>query len=82
MIGTIHVQRHRIQLPKLGWIKLKERGYIPTNNIKSATIVKEYDRFYVSVLVEQPPSPIFKPEQTEGIGIDLGLKKLYSHPPV
>ncbi|MFC3610843.1 putative transposase [Staphylococcus piscifermentans] len=75
LIGTIHVQRHRIQLPKLGWVKLKEKGYIPTNNIKSATIVKEYDRYYVSVLVDQPPSPVFKSKQTEGIGIDLGLKE-------
>ncbi|BCG66437.1 transposase [Staphylococcus phage vB_SsapH-Golestan101-M] len=74
LIGTIHVERHRVQLPKLKWVKLKEKGYIPPNNIKSATISKEFDRYYVSVLVEEKPKEIFKSLKTEGIGIDLGLK--------
>ena len=74
LIGTIHVQRHRIRLPNLKWVKFKEKGYIPLQNIKSATIIKENDRYYVSVLVDEEPKPIFKPPQTEGIGLDLGLK--------
>ena len=74
LIGTIKVERHRIQLPNLKWVKLKEKGYIPENNIKSATIIKENDRYYVSVLVDEEPKPIFKTPQTEGIGLDLGLK--------
>ncbi|MFC3611347.1 putative transposase [Staphylococcus piscifermentans] len=80
LIGTIHIQRHRIQLPKLGWIKLKERGYIPTNNIKSATVIREFDRYYVSVLINCECPLLSKPEQTEGIGIDLGLKEaVFTH---
>ncbi|AMY04732.1 hypothetical protein CD149_09680 [Staphylococcus condimenti] len=59
----------------MGCTKIKEKGYILTNNIKSATIVKEYDRYYVSVLVDQRLSPVFKSKQTEDIGIDLGLKE-------
>ena len=74
LIGSIHCERHRIKLPKLGWVKLKEKGYIPSQNIKSATVLKQFDRYFVSVLVEEEPRPIFKPLQTEGIGIDLGLK--------
>ena len=74
LIGTIHVERHRMKLPKLGWIRLKEKGYVPKHNIKSATILKQFDRYFVSVLVNEEPKPIFKHSQTEGLGIDLGLK--------
>lgn len=80
LIGTIHVERHRIQLPKLGWVRLKEKGYIPSNNIKSVTIVKQFDRYYVSVLVNESPKPMFKPKQTEGLGLDLGLKETLFSP--
>lgn len=74
LIGMIHVERHRIKLPSLKWVKLKEKGYIPKENVKSATVIKENDRYYVSVLVDEEPKSMFKPTQTEGIGIDLGLK--------
>lgn len=74
LIGTIHVKRHKIQLPKLKWIKLKEKGYIPTAGIKSVTVVREGDRYFVSVLVEEESKPIFKSVLSHGIGLDLGLK--------
>ena len=74
LIERIYVERHRIKLPNLKWVKLKEKGYIPSNNIKSATVSKEFDRYYVSVLVDEEYKTIFKPLQTEGIGLDLGLK--------
>ena len=35
LIGTIHVKRHLIQLPTLGKVRLKEKGYIPFTNVKS-----------------------------------------------
>jgi len=73
----IHCERHRIKIPTLGWIQLKEFGYIPTDSknfvIKSGTISFKAGRFYVSVLVEQKEPQ--KVKQTgNGIGIDLGLK--------
>lgn len=75
LIGTIHVKRHLIQLPTLGKVKLKEKGYIPFNNVKSATVSREADRYYVSVLVEEERLPKGYAEQSDGIGIDLGLKE-------
>lgn len=69
----IACERHRIKIPTLGWVCLKEKGYIPTNFIiKSGTISKKAGRFYVSVLVEQPDLETEKPTG-EGIGIDLGV---------
>ena len=73
----ISCQRHRIKIPTLGWVRLKEKGYIPTNPnthiIKSGTISCKAGRYYVSVLVEQEETT--KPSLNGfGIGIDLGLK--------
>ena len=72
LIGTIKVERHRIFLPKLKWVRLKEFGYIP-KNVKSVTVSMKNGRYYVSCLVHE-----HKDERivttNEGIGIDFGLK--------
>lgn len=68
------VERHRIKVPTLGFVRLKEFGYVPTNAIvKSGTILKQAGRYYVSVLVEVPGTvkPVL---ENVGVGIDLGIK--------
>lgn len=70
--------RHRIKIHTLGWVKLKEKGYLPshtnTSLIKSGTVSYKAGRYYVSILVDQPDT-----EKTlldnKGIGIDLGIKE-------
>ena len=61
----------------MGWVKLKEKGYIPTTKdgwiIKSGTVSMKAGRYYVSVLVEIPNAKITN-NSNEGLGIDLGLK--------
>ena len=70
-------ERHRIKIPTLGWVRLKEKGYIPTTKdgwkIKSGTVSIKADRYYVSVLVEIP-DPQAVNNRNDGIGIDLGVK--------
>ena len=70
-------ERHRINIPSLGWVRIKEKGYIPTTKdgyvIKSGHVSIKADRYYVSVLVEIPDNKI-ENNSSEGIGIDLGLK--------
>ena len=70
-------ERHRLRIPTLGWVRIKEKGYIPTTKdgymIKSGTVSVKAGRFYVSVLVEIPDINIDN-NSNEGIGIDLGLK--------
>ena len=72
-------ERHRIKIPTLGWVRLKEKGYIPTTKdewkIKSGTVSIKADRYYVSVLVEIPDTQAVN-KSNDGIGIDLGLKDL------
>ncbi len=73
--AVIHCERHRIKIPTLGWVRLKEKGYIPTNaNIKSGTVSQKADRYYVSVFVDVETEGTGQHLQNEGIGIDLGLK--------
>ena len=70
-------ERHRLNIPTLGWVRIKEKGYIPTTKdgwkIKSGTVSIKADRYYVSVLVEVPDVKITN-NSNDGIGIDLGLK--------
>ena len=72
-------ERHRLKIPTLGWVRIKEKGYIPTTKdgymIRSGTVSVKAGRYYVSVLVEIPDVNIDN-NSNEGIGIDLGLKDL------
>ena len=71
-------ERHRIKIPSLGWVQLKEKGYIPTTKdgyiISSGTIDCIAGKFYVSALVEVPNKQELN--NNKGIGIDLGIKDL------
>ena len=72
-----YCERHRIKIPSLGWVRIKEKGYIPTTKdgyvIKSGHVSIKADRYYVSVLVEIPDKRTAN-NSSKGIGIDLGLK--------
>ena len=72
LIGTIKVERHRIFVPKLKWLRLKEFGYIP-KNISSVTISMKNGRYYISCLCKEEKDeriPLFD----YAMGIDFGLK--------
>lgn len=69
-------ERHKIKIPTLGWVRLKEKGYIPTTKdgyiITSGTVSYRAGKYYVTCLIDTE-----KPKQEElndfGLGIDLGL---------
>ncbi|HFD8692085.1 TPA: RNA-guided endonuclease InsQ/TnpB family protein [Clostridium perfringens] len=78
------IERHRVKIPTLGWVRLKEFGYIPINSmVKSGTVSKKADRYYVSILVEERDIKISNSNigikisntNNEGLGIDLGIKE-------
>ena len=71
---TIRAKRHKIFIPKLKWVKLKEFGYIPVDTIiKSARVIKENGRYFVSVLTDEPDVKYTSNQKSSPIGIDLGL---------
>ncbi|HFD0308793.1 TPA: RNA-guided endonuclease InsQ/TnpB family protein [Clostridium perfringens] len=78
------IERHRVKIPTLGWVRLKEFGYIPVNSlVKSGTVSQKADRYYVSILVEERDIKISNSNigmkisnpNNEGLGIDLGIKE-------
>ena len=76
LTGAIHITETHIKLPRIGWLRLKEHGYIPTDNIHilSVTVSESARRWFVSVLCKQG----FEIVQAIGepVGVDLGIKEL------
>jgi transposase len=73
LTGAIRVEKGRIRLPRIGWLRLKERGYIPTEGIHilSATVSEKAGRWFVSV---QCREEIEVTRATgEPIGVDLNI---------
>lgn len=77
LTGTIRVFEDRIQLPRLGKLRLKEKNYLPTEDarILSATVSEKAGRWFVSIQCEvEIPDP--KPEEKSVCGVDLGIKDM------
>jgi putative transposase len=77
--GTIKIFDNYVQLPRLGKLKLKEKGYLPTKDIKvlSATISERTGHWFVSIQVEQKqPEYIGQKDEHDVVGVDLGIKTL------
>mgnify|MGYP002744750854 FL=1 len=72
LIGTIKVERHRIFVPKLKWLRLKEFCYIP-ENISSVTISMKNGRYYISCVCKEEKDERITLSK-ESMGIDFGLK--------
>ena len=80
LTGTIRISERHIQLPRLGKLRLKERGYLPVDGtpevkVLSATVSEKAGRWFVAVQVEQTlPDP--EPSDKPVAGVDLGLLAL------
>ncbi len=77
LTGAIRIFEGHIQLPRLGILRLKERGYLPTGDVHilNATVSEKAGRWFVSVQVEMgipDPEPIEKPVA----GVDLGINRM------
>ena len=67
--------RHKIKIPTLKFVRVKEYGYIPKNaNIKSGTISKTADRYFLSLVIEVEDTIKETNTNTKGLGVDLGIK--------
>ena len=67
--------RHKIKIPTLKFVRVKEYGYIPKNvNIKSATITKIVDKYFLSLIIEIEDTIKVTNTNIKGLGIDLGIK--------
>jgi putative transposase len=76
LTGRIVVFPDAIQLPRLGRLRLKERGYLPTRDVKllAATVSEQAGHWYVSLQVAQ--EQVVPVNTGPVVGVDLGVKTL------
>ena len=74
LTGTIKIEEKRIQLPRLGWLRLKEHEYLPSKSkILSATCSEHAGKWFVSISVQEEVNCNVG---SGFLGIDLGIKTL------
>ncbi len=74
--GTIRVFHDSVQLPRVGAVRLKEKGYLPSKGVHvlSVTVSERAGKWFVSLCVEEE---IEVPNNTGPVvGIDVGISKL------
>jgi putative transposase len=76
LTGSIVVFSDAIQLPRLGRVRLRERGYLPVAGVAilSATVSEQAGHWYVSLQVEQEQT--VPANSGPVVGVDLGVKTL------
>ena len=74
------VERHRIKVPTIGWVRLKEFGYLPNGCVLSKVVRFHKKRVVISSLLlceVEEVREVYVPEQ-DGIGIDVGISTFAS----
>lgn len=74
---SIKVSGSHIRLPRIGWVRLKEHGYLPTSGVHlvAATVSERAGRWFVGLTVSYvAPRPA--PHRGTVVGLDLGLTNL------
>ncbi len=79
--GTVRIQGNRIKFPKLGWMKFFDSRDITSNwEIRTVTITRDIDHWYVSVLLRDETIPDYHPKPESQlktiVGCDVGIKKI------
>ena len=82
--GDWRIYRHKLMIPTLKNVRLKEYGYLPTDAAAvNGTISYKAGKFYVSVVVDINETSKYNNDLeasyhkvTDGVGIDLGIKDL------
>ncbi|MCI2171067.1 RNA-guided endonuclease InsQ/TnpB family protein [Schleiferilactobacillus perolens] len=84
--GSIHIQRDRIKLPLVGWLRLSEFGYLPTDDrfqktgyhITGCWVSRWANDYWVAVTTDEPAPirPVSHTGTKLGLGIDLGVKDM------
>ena len=73
--GDLQIERHRAKISTLGWVRIKEYGYVPCQaKAVSVTITRRAGRYFASFLFEVKATNTAGTTQYESIGIDLGVK--------
>ena len=72
--GTVKVRGAAIQLPRIGWLRMREELRF-SGDVASVTVSRKAGRWFAAVTVETGDEP---PTMRDGatVGVDVGVKKL------
>ena len=77
--GTVEVHKNRINLPKIGWVRMREELRY-TGTISKVVVSKRNNRWFVSILIDCDISNFnYQPalfDNKEPMGIDVGINTL------
>jgi putative transposase len=74
LTGAIKITECTIQLPRIGVVRLKERGYFPIAvTITAATVSERAGRWFISIHTTEQPQRL---RGGEVLGVDVGVKEM------
>jgi putative transposase len=79
--GDVGFKGNKVRLPAIGWMRFFQSRSFPLGfKIRSTTVRKKADGFYISVLLQDDTVPTASASQQiqTALGVDLGIKKLIS----
>ena len=78
----IEKDKHYVKLPKLGWIRFKDKFNVPNDaEFRNITVSKKNDKYYISITYQtEEKEQIPKiPTKKKTLGIDLGISYLATY---
>jgi putative transposase len=74
---AVKVESTRIRLARIGWVRLKEAGYLPIGGVHvvGATVSERAGRWFISVTVGREV-PLAPPHRGPVVGLDVGISRL------
>lgn len=73
--GAVRATSQTVTLPRIGEVRLKEQGYIPTDAvIKSVVVSERAGHWFVAVRTDEPERLL--PAGGESLGVDVGITHL------
>ena len=79
---TVDRDKHYIKLPKIGWIRFKDKFNVPNNvEFRNITVSRRNGRYYASIIYDSKTSPRKSqpPTKEQTLGIDLGISHLATY---
>lgn len=72
---AVRVDHRRVQLPRIGWVRMHRKLRYAEGSIVSATLARTAARRFVSLVVRFEV-PLFAPRERKVVGVDLGASRL------
>jgi len=75
-IRGARVESSKVRIPRVGWVRLKERNYIPIDGVFTAyaTVSEKAGRWYISMQAKEEMNPSCN--GTLVVGVDFGINTL------